>query len=83
MSDQYGSGTERREAERYRAGETIAYRARYDTPRIAVLSEELPELSDRELEILDEHIEKAIVDEVVRTLREQSQAAGVGDDRDV
>lgn len=71
MVDSEG-GTERNEADRYDVGNDIARRARHETPRLAVLRDELPELDDEELRVLDENIEKAIRDEVVTKLRERS-----------
>jgi len=65
-------GTGRDEAARYEVGNDIARRARHETPRLAVLRDELPELTDKELRVLDENIEKAIRNEVVETLRERS-----------
>lgn len=72
MSESSTGDTERNEADRYEVGNDIARRARHETPRIDVLRDELPELTDKEYRVLDDNIEKAIRDEVVRTLRERS-----------
>lgn len=57
------------EAARHERGDAVARRARTETPRLAVLRAELGELTDKELRVLDDNIEKAIRDEVVRALR--------------
>lgn len=64
------------EAERYEIGNDIARRSRTETPRLDVLRDELPDLSDEELRVLDDNIEKAIRDAVVTTLRERSENGG-------
>lgn len=66
------AGTDRDEAGRYEVGNDIARRSRTETPRVEVLRDELPELSDEEIRVLDDNIEKAIRDKVVATLRERS-----------
>lgn len=60
------------ESDRYQRGNEIARRSRTETPRIAVLRDELPGLSEKELRVLDDNIEKAIRDEVVETLRKRT-----------
>jgi hypothetical protein len=68
-------GAESDEAGRYTVGNDIARRSRTETPRMDVLRDELPELSKKELRVLDDNIEKAIRDVVVSELREQSICA--------
>lgn len=57
-------------SEMYQRGNDVARRSRTETPRIDVLRDELPELSDKQLRLLDDNIEKAIRDTVVSKLKE-------------
>jgi hypothetical protein len=63
------------EEQPHEVGNDIARRARTETPRIDVLRDELSELTEKELRMLDDNIEKAIRDEVVTTLREREGQA--------
>jgi hypothetical protein len=67
---------ERSEYDRYQVGNTIARRSRTETPRLAVIRDELPELTNKELRLLDEGIEKAVRDVVVEKLRDRPVDTG-------
>jgi len=79
MSDKSESEVEHSGSERYEIGNDIARRARTETPRLDVLRDELPELSEKELRLLDDNIEKAIRDTVARTLRDREDRKAVTD----